>query len=78
MTKNQEPQPDLVTVSFRFAPYQVQQLALLSRFHGSKTRTVIVALDRLYQHMMDTNAAFAELAAAGNEPTTPQDDQPAD
>lgn len=72
MTKKstQDDDYDLSTVSFRFAPFQVQQLALMSRFHGSKTRTMVVALDRLYRDMLATNSAFAEMVAAGASPAT--------
>jgi len=60
-----EPSHDLISQNFKLAPFQVQQLALMSRFHGSKTRVLVVALDRLYRDMLATNPAFAELAAAG-------------
>ena len=56
---------NLISVNFRLAPVQVQQLVALGVIHGNRTRAIVVALDRLYQDTLRTNPAFAELVAEG-------------
>ncbi len=62
MTKS-KPTYDLTSVSFRLAPEQIRQLALLGAIHGGRTRALVIALDRLYQSTLTSNQAFAELVA---------------
>lgn len=59
---------ELTSVSFRLAPEQIRQLALLGLVYGSRTRAFSVALDRLYQATLAENASFAEYVAENTRP----------
>ena len=64
---------ELTSVSFRFAPEQVRQLALLALIYGGRTRALSVALDRLYRQTLAENSAFAELVESDNPLDDPDD-----
>ena len=53
----------LTQIGIRLAPAQMRQLMLLAAFHGGQTRTVVTALDRLFQAELATNPAFADWVA---------------
>lgn len=75
MTK-QETQ--LTQIGIRLAPAQMRQLMLLAAFHGGQTRTVVTALDRLFQAELTTNPAFADWVAEEAAEASPAIDDAAD
>ena len=68
--------PQLISVNFKLAPAQVQQLTGLAIFFGSRTRAMVVALDALHREMLRTNPAYAEWAGVDTEPPDETPDAP--
>ena len=66
-----EDDTQLTQVGVRFGPAPMRQLMHLARFYGGKTRTLTIAVDRMYQAELAGNPAFAEWVA--DAPPAPAD-----